>query len=93
MTFAAGAGDFERAYLTMTRGIQVDASAMAADTVAARFEAVSDWAGELISDGAFAQSAVALGRGRAWTRPGQIRDWPDFRAPSGELGSLRPGQS
>ena len=62
VTLAAGAGGFERAYITMTRGIQVDAGAMAADTVAARFEAISDRAGELIPDGAFAQSAVALGQ-------------------------------
>ena len=62
VTLAAGAGGFERAYITMTRGIQVDAADMAADTVAARFMAISDRRGELLQDGAFVQSAVALGQ-------------------------------
>ena len=62
VTLAAGAGGYERAYITLTRGIRVGANGQTPETVADRFDAISDRAAELLPDGAFAQSAVALGQ-------------------------------
>jgi len=62
VTLAAGAGGFERAYITLTRGVRVGADELSAETVAAKFDAISDRAGEFLPDGAFAQSAIALGQ-------------------------------
>lgn len=59
---AAGAGGFERAYITMTRGIQVAAGDLSAETVADRISEIDDRTGELLPEGAFAQSAIALGQ-------------------------------
>lgn len=59
---AAGAGGFERAYITLTQGIRLRDGQMSAETIAEQFETISDRTGELIPDGAFAQSAVALGQ-------------------------------
>lgn len=57
----AGAGGFERAYVTLTRGIHVKPEDMTPETVAARFAEISDRAGELVPDTGAAQGAVALG--------------------------------
>jgi NAD(P)-dependent dehydrogenase (short-subunit alcohol dehydrogenase family) len=62
VTLAAGAGGFERAYITLTRGIRVGADAMTVETLAGRIEAVSDRTGELVPENAMAQSVVALGK-------------------------------
>ena len=57
----AGGGGFERAYVTLTRGIHVTAEDMMPETVAARFAEISDRAGESVPDTGAAQGAVALG--------------------------------
>ena len=57
-----GGGGFERAYITLTRGIHVEAGEMTPETVAARFEAISDRANELVPEGGFVQAGVALGQ-------------------------------
>jgi NAD(P)-dependent dehydrogenase (short-subunit alcohol dehydrogenase family) len=62
VTLAAGAGGFERAYITLTSGVRLGRAEMSVETVAGQFETISNRAGELVPDGAFAQSAVALGQ-------------------------------
>jgi short-subunit dehydrogenase len=62
VTLAAGAGGFERAYITMTQGIHVGADAMTAETVAGQIDAISDRSGEIVPENAFTQSVVALGQ-------------------------------
>lgn len=57
----AGAGGFERAYVTLTRGIHVGADEMTPETIAARWEEISDRTGEIVPDTGAAQGAVALG--------------------------------
>ena len=57
----AGAGGFERAYVTLTRGIHVAPEDMTAETVAARFEEISDRTGEIVPENGAAQGAMALG--------------------------------
>jgi NAD(P)-dependent dehydrogenase (short-subunit alcohol dehydrogenase family) len=57
----AGGGGFERAYVTLTRGIHVSAEEMTAETVAARFAEISDRTGEVVPDTGGAQGAMALG--------------------------------
>jgi NAD(P)-dependent dehydrogenase (short-subunit alcohol dehydrogenase family) len=60
----AGGGGFERAYVTLTRGIHVAAGDMTAETVAARFAEISDRTGEIVPDTGGAQGAMALGGGK-----------------------------
>nr|WP_295659277.1 SDR family oxidoreductase [Polymorphobacter sp.] len=57
----AGAGGFERAYVTLTRGIHVAPEDMSPETIAARFAEISDRAGEIVPDTGAAQGAMALG--------------------------------
>lgn len=57
----AGAGGFERAYVTLTRGIHVAPEDMTPETVAARFAEISDRTGEIVPDSGNAQGAMALG--------------------------------
>ena len=57
----AGAGGFERSYVTMTRGIRVAAEDLTPETVAARFAEISDRTGEIVPDTGAAQGAMALG--------------------------------
>ena len=57
----AGAGGFERSYVTLTRGIHVSAEDMTPETVAARFAEISDRTGEVVPDTGAAQGAMALG--------------------------------
>jgi NAD(P)-dependent dehydrogenase (short-subunit alcohol dehydrogenase family) len=60
----AGGGGFERAYVTLTKGIHVSPEDMTAETVAARFAEISDRNGEIVPDTGSAQGAMALGGGR-----------------------------
>ena len=56
----AGGGGFERAYVTLTRGIHVGPDEMTPETVAARFDEISDRTGEIIPDTVSAQAQMAL---------------------------------
>lgn len=60
----AGGGGFERAYVTLTRGIHVQPDDMTAETVAARFAEISDRTGEIVPDTGGAQGAMALSGAR-----------------------------
>ena len=55
----AGAGGFERAYVTLTQGIHAVGDD-AAEQVAARFEAISDRAGEIVPEMGAAQGFIEL---------------------------------
>lgn len=57
----AGAGGFERSYVTLTRGIHVSADEMTPETIAARWDEISDRTGEVVPDTGAAQGAMALG--------------------------------
>jgi NAD(P)-dependent dehydrogenase (short-subunit alcohol dehydrogenase family) len=59
----AGGGGFERAYVTLTRGIHVAADDMTAETIAARFDEISDRTGEIVPDTGSAQAQTALAGG------------------------------
>ncbi|RJF93631.1 SDR family NAD(P)-dependent oxidoreductase [Sphingomonas cavernae] len=61
-TLAAGAGGFQRAYITLTRGVRVDADAMSPETVATQFEKIGGRENELLPENAFVQSALGLGK-------------------------------
>lgn len=56
---AAGAGGFERAYVTLTQGAFI-AGEDAPEQVAARFDAISDRAGEIVPDMGAAQGMIEL---------------------------------
>ena len=56
---AAGAGGFERAYVTLTQGDFIT-GADAPEQVAARFEAISDRTGEIVPDMGAAQGMIEL---------------------------------
>ena len=56
---AAGAGGFERAYVTLTQGDFI-AGDDAPEQVAARFDAISDRAGEIVPDMGAAQGMIEL---------------------------------
>lgn len=56
---AAGAGGFERAYVTLTQGDFVTGD-NAPEQVAARFDAISDRAGEIVPDMGAAQGMIEL---------------------------------
>ena len=56
---AAGAGGFERAYVTLTQGIRVTGED-AAEQIAARFDEISDRAGEIIPEMGAAQGLIEL---------------------------------
>ncbi len=59
----AGGGGFERAHVTLTRGIHVGADAMTAETIAERFAEISDRTGEMVPDTGAAQAQTALAGG------------------------------
>jgi NAD(P)-dependent dehydrogenase (short-subunit alcohol dehydrogenase family) len=59
---AAGAGGFERAFITLTRGIHVGADAMTAENVAGGLDAISNRSDELVPENASVQAALALGQ-------------------------------
>jgi hypothetical protein len=51
----AGAGSFERAYVTLTEGVHIGQPADAAEQVAARFDAISSRANESVPENGSAQ--------------------------------------
>ncbi|KQS53780.1 3-hydroxyacyl-CoA dehydrogenase [Brevundimonas sp. Leaf363] len=61
---AAGAGGFERAYVTLTQGVHVT-GADAAEQLAARFAEVSDRAGEIVPEMGAAQGMIELTKAQA----------------------------
>ena len=61
---AAGAGGFERAYVTLTQGIHAT-GADAAEQVAARFDAISDRTGEIVPEMGAAQGMIELSKAQA----------------------------
>jgi NAD(P)-dependent dehydrogenase (short-subunit alcohol dehydrogenase family) len=56
---AAGAGGFERAYVTLTQGDHITGPD-AAEQIAARFDAISDRAGEVVPEMGAAQGMIEL---------------------------------
>ena len=58
----AGAGAFERAYITMTQGVFVGLPDDAAEQVAAGFEALSDRVGETVPKSGNAQGTLEIGK-------------------------------
>jgi NAD(P)-dependent dehydrogenase (short-subunit alcohol dehydrogenase family) len=58
---AAGGGGFERAYITLTRGIHVNGGEMDPEAVATGFEAISSRDGEMVPESARGQTVTALG--------------------------------
>jgi NAD(P)-dependent dehydrogenase (short-subunit alcohol dehydrogenase family) len=60
---AAGAGGFERAYVTLTQGDFI-VGPDAAEQVAARFDAISDRAGEVVPEMGAAQGMIELEKAR-----------------------------
>lgn len=58
---AAGAGGFERAYVTLTQGIRVTGED-AAEQIAARFDEISDRTGEIVPDMGAAQGMIELSK-------------------------------
>jgi NAD(P)-dependent dehydrogenase (short-subunit alcohol dehydrogenase family) len=56
----AGAGSFERAYVTLTQGAFIGAGEDAPDRVADQFERISDRAGEIVPDNAFEQGRIEV---------------------------------
>jgi NAD(P)-dependent dehydrogenase (short-subunit alcohol dehydrogenase family) len=58
---AAGAGGFERAYVTLTQGVRI-VGEDAPEQVAARFDEISDRAGEIVPEMGAAQGFIELGK-------------------------------
>jgi NAD(P)-dependent dehydrogenase (short-subunit alcohol dehydrogenase family) len=56
----AGAGSFERAYITLTRGVHVGLHDRAADEVLGRWAGISDRAGEIVPEAGSAQGQIEL---------------------------------
>jgi NAD(P)-dependent dehydrogenase (short-subunit alcohol dehydrogenase family) len=61
----AGAGTFERSYITMTPGIHLGSGADAAELVAANFGIISDRDGEIVPEAGSAQGANEVGKAMA----------------------------
>ena len=61
----AGAGTFERAYITLTSGVHVGTGPDAAEQVAAQFEAISDRTGETVPESGSAQGQNEVGKAMA----------------------------
>lgn len=57
----AGAGGFERAYVTLTQGVRI-VGEEAPEQVAAQFEAISDRSDEIVPDMGAAQGMIELGK-------------------------------
>jgi NAD(P)-dependent dehydrogenase (short-subunit alcohol dehydrogenase family) len=62
VTLAAGAGGFERAYITLTRGVRVTPDKLTVECVAELLDAISDRQSEIVPDNASAQAGVAMGQ-------------------------------
>jgi NAD(P)-dependent dehydrogenase (short-subunit alcohol dehydrogenase family) len=58
---AAGAGGFERAYITLTEGVRI-VGADAPEQVAAQFDAISDRSNEIVPDMGAAQGMIELSK-------------------------------
>ncbi|HEY2559124.1 MAG TPA: SDR family NAD(P)-dependent oxidoreductase [Caldimonas sp.] len=58
----AGAGSFERAYVTLTHGIHVGNGADAAEQIAERLDEISDRAGEAVPESGAAQGALEIAK-------------------------------
>jgi NAD(P)-dependent dehydrogenase (short-subunit alcohol dehydrogenase family) len=58
----AGAGTFERAYITLTQGVHIGTGSDAAEQVAARFDEISDRSGEMVPDNGGAQGRNEIER-------------------------------
>jgi len=61
----AGAGTFERAYVTLTPGLHIGTGADAAEQVAARFDAISDRSGEIVPLAGSEQGRNEIGQAMA----------------------------
>jgi NAD(P)-dependent dehydrogenase (short-subunit alcohol dehydrogenase family) len=61
---AAGAGGFERAYVTLTQGVHITGED-AAEQVARRFDEISDRTGEIVPEMGAAQGIIELTKARA----------------------------
>jgi NAD(P)-dependent dehydrogenase (short-subunit alcohol dehydrogenase family) len=64
----AGAGTFERAYITLTGGIHIGTEADAAERVASEFAAISDRTDEIVPENGGAQGANEVGKAVANAR-------------------------
>ncbi|MFC3713294.1 SDR family oxidoreductase [Sphingoaurantiacus capsulatus] len=60
--FNAGAGGFERSYITITKGIHLGEGEMTVENVAARWEEISNRDGEIVPENGSAQGQVAFQR-------------------------------
>ena len=58
----AGAGSFERAYVTLTQGVHVGHDADAAEQIAQQFAAISDRAGETVPESGAAQGTLEIAK-------------------------------
>jgi NAD(P)-dependent dehydrogenase (short-subunit alcohol dehydrogenase family) len=59
---AAGAGGFERAYVTLTQGVFIPPGGDAAERVMDGLDAISDRRGELVPESGFEQGKVEMGK-------------------------------
>jgi len=64
---AAGAGGFERAYITLTNGVYIPPGADAAERVLADFEAISDRGQEFVPESGFDQGKLETAKAAAGT--------------------------
>ncbi|MBV9890972.1 MAG: SDR family NAD(P)-dependent oxidoreductase [Rhizobacter sp.] len=64
----AGAGSFERAYVTLTQGIHVGQGADAAEQIASRLDEISDRSGETVPESGAAQGALEIAKATAAQR-------------------------
>ncbi len=58
----AGAGSFERAHVTLTQGVHIAPDAWSAEEIAARFDAISDRADDMVPASGNAQTMHELGK-------------------------------
>ncbi len=56
----AGAGGFERVHVTLTQGVFIGAGEDAAEQVAASFDQISDRAGDIVPENAFAPAGIEM---------------------------------
>jgi NAD(P)-dependent dehydrogenase (short-subunit alcohol dehydrogenase family) len=64
MILCAGGGSYERAYITMTRGIYVGVDDQAEETIAQNWEAIGDRTTETIPEGGMQQSQLEFEKAR-----------------------------
>ena len=64
MILCAGGGSYERAYITMTRGIYVGVDDQAEETIAQNWEAIGDRTTEIIPEGGMQQSQLEFEKAR-----------------------------